>query len=340
MPTVLSNEIWQCENNMFETQQLTTTSGAKLHVYHALCSSADHMPANTKSSTQGSTPVKGIVHINHGLAEHAGRYEIFAEALNKAGFHVYAHDHRGHGHTHTRHNQLGHFDSEDATSTVLADIADLHHQIKEDHPDLPLLLFGHSMGGLIAMNYALKYPSQLVGVAIWNSNFSGGILGRLGQLLLAWEKMRRGSDTPSHILPKLTFDAWGKAIKGHRTAFDWLSHKPEAVDAYIQDPLCGWNASIGMWQTIFDWVFAGSNPQALATLPKNLPFMLVGGGEDPATDHGKATKAQAARLKKAELKAVECIIYDTARHETLNDLIAEQATKDFILWANNAIDAE
>lgn len=308
-------------NNAFETTYLPAKSGARLCLYRSHCASA----------------AKGVVHINHGLAEHAARYQGFAQALNAAGFHVYAHDHRGHGKTETRETRLGDFDSDHGANFVLEDVGDVHDLIRSEHPDLPMILFGHSMGGLIAMNYALKHPEQLAGVALWNANFSGGLLGRLGQLLLKWEKMRLGSDTPSQILPKLTFAAWGKAIKNNRTAFDWLSHKPEEVDAYIADPLCGWDASVGMWQTIFEWVFAGSDPAALKTLPKDLPFMLLGGGEDPATEKAQSIKDQAKRLQNAGLTAVESVIYDNARHETLNDLDAEKATQSFIDWANRCI---
>jgi hypothetical protein len=63
--------------------------------------------------------------------------------------------------------------------------------------------------------------------------------------------MLKGSDVPSLILPKATFVAWGRAIKGHRTPFDWLSHDPAQVDAYIADPLCGFDASVSMWRDIF-----------------------------------------------------------------------------------------
>jgi len=306
----------------FKSSQLMAKSGAKLQLYTAM----------------SKDPVKAVVHINHGLAEHAARYHDFAKALNDAGFHVYAQDHRGHGKTVTRLTNLGNFDSEDAKTTVLDDIGDVQEHIRSEHSDLPVILFGHSMGGLIAMNYALKSPSDLAGVAVWNANFSGGILGKLGQLLLKWEKMRRGSDTPSQILPKLTFAAWGEAIKNNRTGFDWLSHKPDEVDAYIADPLCGWDASVGMWQTIFNWVFNGSDPDTLKTLPKELPFMLLGGGEDPATENAKATKDQAERLKSAGIQSVEYRIFEKARHETLNDLDADEATQDFINWANRCID--
>lgn len=295
---------------------LPTLSGAVLNVY----------------TSQAANPI-GIIQINHGLAEHAARYQAFAAKLNAAGFHVYAQDHRGHGATKAPDAERGFFGKGDMAQIVLDDVADLHSHITQQHPDLPIIIFGHSMGGLIAMNYALQNPDHLAGVAIWNSNFSGGILGRLAQTILKFERWRLGSDVPSRILPKLTFETWGKLIKNARTPFDWLSHIPEEVDLYIADPHCGWDASVGMWQTIFDWVFKGGDAKALAGLPQHLPFHLLGGGEDPATEKASATRQQAKRLQDAGLNEVAMTIYPTARHETLNDLVGDKATQAFILWA-------
>lgn len=296
---------------------LPTPSGAALNVY----------------VSQAAHP-RAIIQLNHGLAEHAARYEAFAAKLNAAGFHVYAQDHRGHGFTKAPDAEIGFFGKGDMAQIVLDDVATLHHHIAQEHPDLPIILFGHSMGGLITMNYALQNPHNLAAVAIWNANFSGGILGRLAQAILKYERWRLGSDVPSRILPKLTFQTWGKQIKGARTPFDWLSHIPAAVDRYNADPLCGWDASVAMWQTIFDWVFNGSDAKALNSLPKHLPFYLVGGGEDPATEQATATRQQAKRLQTAGLINVETTIYPQARHETLNDIVADEATEAFILWAS------
>jgi alpha-beta hydrolase superfamily lysophospholipase len=232
---------------------------------------------------------KAVVQINHGLAEHAARYARFADVLAAQGYITYAHDHRGHGYTKAPDAPQGRFGHEDGGAKVIADIKALHEAIQQEHPDLPLIILGHSMGGIITLNFVLRHSAHLTGAAVWNANFSAGALGQLAKLILAWERFRLGSDVPSRLLPRLTFQAWGKAVPNHRTLFDWLSRDPAEVDKYIADPLCGWDASVSLWQDVFAFVFYGADDGNFGKVPKGpADSMLVGGEKDPATDGGKA----------------------------------------------------
>ena len=202
---------------------------------------------------------RGVIQINHGLAEHAARYDRFARFLSVRGFHVYAHDHRGHGATRAPDSIPGAFAGKDGASKVIADVAAIHALIGERHAGLPVVTFGHSMGGLVALNFAEAHPQASAALAVWNSNFNAGIAGRAGQAFLAIEAFFKGSDTPSAILPKLTFQAWAKAMKNRRTDFDWLSHDETEVDLYVADPLCGWDATVSMWRDVFTLIYAGAS---------------------------------------------------------------------------------
>src|SRR5690606_5800884 len=134
--------------------------------------------------------------------------------------------------------------------------------------------------------------------AVWNANFTAGLAGRAALAILAWERFRLGSDVPSRLLPKLTFRAWGKAVPGHTTPFDWLSRDAAEVEAYIADPLCGWDASVSLWRDVFGFIFAGADDRNFASMRRDLPVLLVGGEKDPATDYGKAVTHLARRMKR------------------------------------------
>jgi alpha-beta hydrolase superfamily lysophospholipase len=283
-----------------------------------------------------ATP-RAVVQINHGLAEHAARYQRFARFLAARGYHVYVHDHRGHGATRAPDSIPGAFASKEGASKVIADVAAIHALIGERHPGLPVVTFGHSMGGLIALNFAETHPAASAALAVWNSNFNAGLAGRAGQAALRLEAFFKGSDTPSTILPKLTFQAWANAMPDRRTDFDWLSRDPLEVDLYVVDPLSGWGATVSMWQDVFRLIYAGGDAANLAKLPKALPIHLIGGAEDPATDKGEAVTWLAEQMQNSGLSDVTVEILAGTRHETLNEINRDQSMDSFAAWLDSRI---
>lgn len=301
--------------------EIASPTGATLNVYAAL------PPGRPR----------GVVQINHGLVEHAARYARFARFLAGRGFAAYAHDHRGHGLTTAPGAPRGSFGPEPAAQNVVADVAAVHDLIGEEQPGLPVIVFGHSMSAVIAMNFVLKHPHRIAGAAIWNGDFSAGLLGRLAQAVLAWERFRLGSDVPSRLLPRLTFRAWAGKVTDGRTGFDWLSRDQREVDAYVADPLCGFDASIGMWTAVFDLIFAGADERALAGVPRGLPFNVVGGAKDPATDFGRATERLAGRLRAKGFSNLVSRVYAQTRHESLNELNRDLIMEEFAQWAEGVV---
>lgn len=309
--------------NLEETVPFTSNysvaspTGAKLNIY----------------SLKAEAPPRGVIQINHGMAEHGARYARFAEAMTREGFHVYAHDHRGHGHTKAPDAPRGHFGTDPAADKVLADIDAVHDHIAEAHPGLPVILFGHSMGGLIALNYLFARSDRIAAAAIWNANFFAGIAGRAAQAILAWERFRLGSDVPSRILPKLTFQTWAHQVPDRRTDFDWLSRDEAEVAKYVADPLCGFDVSVGAWRSVFGFIFAGAGDENFKAIRRDLPVLLVGGERDPATNGGKAVENLAARMKRMGFSNLQSTIYRETRHESLNEVNRDMITADFAEWA-------
>lgn len=281
----------------------------------------------------------GVVQINHGLAEHCGRYRAFAEFLTARNYHVYAHDHRGHGQTIAPDAPPGRFAKSEGVEKLIEDAASVTDLIRARHSGLPIILFGHSMGGLIVLNLLMKHGGDYAGAAIWNANFQAGISGKLARAILRWEQFRLGSDMQSHILPKLTFRAWGKSIPQARTDFDWLSHDPAQVQAYIDDPLCGFSPTISMWRDVFRLIFNGADDRNLEAIPKRMAFNLVGGSNDPATENGAAVKKLEQRLSQSGFLNLKSRIYDGFRHETLNELNHDMIMHEFADWVDQQIPA-
>ncbi|MBY8915806.1 alpha/beta hydrolase [Nitratireductor sp. L1-7-SE] len=286
---------------------------------------------------RASRKVRAAVQINHGVAEHAARYAGFADFLSENGFDVYAHDHRGHGATTAPGAPLGHIGPKATAGTLLKDVEAVHRHIAQERAGLPIIIFGHSMGAMIALNYALRNGHRLAGAAIWNAPLATRAEALAGKAVLVWERFRLGSDVPSRLLPKLTFAAWARAFPDRRTDADWLSRDESEVDKYIADPLSGWEASIGLWTALFDLSLKAADSAALEAARKTLPFMLVGGSEDPSTKGGKIVRKLESRLRESGFSNLETTIYDGFRHESLNEIGRERAMEDFVRWAGKFI---
>jgi len=283
---------------------------------------------------KASGKAKGVVHINHGLADHAGRYARFAEVLSTAGFHVYAHDHRGHGATTAIDAQQGVFADHAGSDLVLNDIYAVNEEIHRRHPKLPLIMFGHSMGGMLTYNYLLRWPGTIDAAAIWNAAMSKSPLTGLLKVVLGLEKIFKGRTAPS-VVSKLTFDTFNKDFKPNVTSADWLSKDMAECQAYEDDPDGGWRPSVSMWQDLRKWIVYGASDKGLSDVPKDMPIYIMGGDADPSVEKGKATLDLEKRLRVAGLTNVKMNLRKNGRHEALNEPKSERdaVMQDFVDWA-------
>ena len=159
----------------WRTNKLKRSDGAEVQLYE----SAPEAP-------------KAILHINHGMVEHGGRYERFASALNAAGYGAIAHDHRGHGHTTAPDAPLGTFSKSGGWQKVIGDVKAVNDHVSEHHPDIPRVIFGHSMGAILSLNYLLHHPQTVSGAILWNASVDTGFPGKAKTGLLS-------RLTPNHI---------------------------------------------------------------------------------------------------------------------------------------------
>lgn len=170
-------------------------------------------PATTLPSPTGAAlalhaaparQVRAVLHISHGAGEDTARYAPFAGFMARHGFHVYAHDHRGHGRTGAPDALPGHFGAGSAAAKVVTDMEAVLDHIAATHPGLPVMLFGQATGALIALNLLLRRPAGIAGAALLNAEFQPGAPAPLARAILFWERLRLGSDVPSRIMARLS----------------------------------------------------------------------------------------------------------------------------------------
>ena len=275
--------------------------------------------------------VRGIIQINHGMVEHAGRYFRFAKKCVDAGYGVFAHDMRGHGKTVAKDAPLGVFGETNGLELVVDDINFMVEHINQKYEGVPLICFGHSLGAMLAVAYSIKYPTKVSALVCWNKQ-EAGLLGRLGQLLLLIEKQIRNPLQASLIAHRISFGSWNSKFRPNRTANDWISRDNKEVDIYTADSLCGFDTSISMWLEVIQGFFLTSKLNYLKALPKDLPVHIYGGEKDPSTNYGRDVKKFEFKLRSIGIKDVTCEVLRDTRHETLNELNRDQSTTKFINW--------
>ena len=277
-------------------------------------------------------PPRAVIQVNHGMAEHSARYERFATFLASRGYATMAHDHRGHGQTHASDAPRGVFAASDGMARVLDDVSAIIGHARAMSPGTPVVMFGHSMGTIIALNHAWAFPGMTNAAAFWNTSFDTPFLLRILVGVLKSERFLKGSDVPSAFAVKATFDAWNKEFAPNRTAFDWLSRDSAEVDKYVADPMCGFPVAIVCWLDVIGSIRQSAQDANIAAIPKSLPVNIVAGGKDPSSAKGEAMLRLADRLRKARLTDVTATVYPDTRHEGLNEINRELIMADFADW--------
>ena len=280
-------------------------------------------------------PPRAVLMIAHGMAEHAGRYTRLAEHLLVDGYHVYALDQRGHGET-AQHGVLGLYAEHDGWNKVVGDLASLNHHIRQQHPQTPILLLGHSMGSYIGMAYLMRHSCSLHGAILSGSNYQPLALYRAAALIARFERWRLGPSGRSRLINWLSFGSFNKPFRPNRTAFDWLSRDPQEVDKYISDPLCGFVCTTQLWCDLLGGLQQITPPRHLAQIDSDLPLLVIGGDQDPVSQ-GKRLIDLASALRKAGIKNVELKLYPEARHELLNESNHAEVTDYLHQWLQRVL---
>ena len=188
---------------------------------------------------------KAVVQIVHGIAEYIERYDDFANFLNQQGIMVVAEDHMGHGQSVNGGGVQGYFHG--GWFTAVEDTMTLLRGTRAAYPDIPYILFGHSMGSFMARTILCKYPDSGISAAIiCGTGWQPAAL--LPPVIKVIDQVckKNGEEQPSEFLQKLVFGSYNQRVEHPRTQYDWLTRDAKQVDAYIAHPMCGFTASAGL----------------------------------------------------------------------------------------------
>jgi len=280
--------------------------------------------------------IKGIVQIVHGIAEYAERYDELATFLNSRGLLVVAEDHMGHGKSVCGATPVGCFAG--GWHNAVDDTYRLMQDTMAEFPNVPYILFGHSMGSFMARTVLAKYPdSGITAAVICGTAWMPGAVIGAGKLVADMICRKNGEQNPSQLLQNMMFGSYNKKIEHPRTACDWLTRDNRIVDAYVADPLCGFIPSAGLVRAMMEGLQFIQNSKNLNAMRKELPVFFIAGGDDPVGNYGAGVQRAAEEFKKHGMEHIDVKIYPLCRHEIHNEINRREVYEDLANWIEKVI---
>jgi alpha-beta hydrolase superfamily lysophospholipase len=260
---------------------------------------------------------RAAVQLTHGMGEHAQRYDHVARALNDAGFAVYAQDHRGHGAS-AEPGALGDL-GQGSWAALVDDIGLLTARIRAEHPGVPLILLGHSMGSFAVQQYLLDHSADVDGAVL------------TGTAVIDLLEPALDLDQP------LDLAVFNAAFQPARTDFDWLSRDGAVVDAYVADPRCGFGIDTGSARAMFAGARRLADPVEVAAMRSGLPVYIAVGESDPVNGGLALLTPLVDRYRAAGLADVTVRTYPDGRHEILNETNSAEVIAELAGWLDRVL---
>ncbi len=266
----------------------------------------------------GPDDPKAIVQLAHGMGEHAARYARLAEELIADGYVVYANDHRGHGRTaggEENHGVLG----PAGWDGLVDDLGAVSALARKEHPGIPLIVLGHSMGSFALQQYLLDHSADLDAAVLSGTSAADMLLS--------------GIDTSQPV----DLSAFNAPFEPGRTGYEWLSRDEAEVDKYVADPDCGFSVNPEGFTQMAAGGTATADPKRVANIRPDLPIYLFSGSADPIAGEGALIELVGDRYREAGVRDVTVKLYPDARHETLNETNRDEVTADLIAWLDRVV---
>lgn len=263
--------------------------------------SADGLPLYYRAWHPEGDPA-GTVMLIHGLAEHIGRYDYLANALTAANYAVYAVDLRGHGRSGGKRSFVREYDE------FMSDLERFAALVNTEHPHLPMVVLGHSMGGHLALGYTLRFPTRVAGLA------------------LSGPALKAGSDiTPFKQLLLRVLARVAPGLRPEGLNADAVSRDPAVVAAYKADPLVySGKVSAGLGNALLTEM--DTFPDRYAEL--SMPVIVMHGTADELTDPAGSRELAAG----ATNTTVTSHFYEGLFHEIFNEPERDDVIADLVTW--------
>lgn len=292
---------------------------------------------NFKSSDNDGTQIHGVkwtpegqpvavMQLVHGMIEYIERYEEFAGFLNSKGFVVMGHDHIGHGDSVKSESDWGIMHTDTPSETCVEDIFQNYKIIKEQYPDIPYFILGHSMGSYLTRHLLTLKASEFSGVngvIIMGTGTVEESACKAGMTVLKLIKTFKGWDSkaPKFVINLMYDKSYdGFSTDGSEPEKSWLSTNLESVKKYYSDPKDTFVFSLNGYRLLINSAGFSGRQENIDKINKDLPILFVSGEKDPVGGLGAGVTEAFNRYKKAGIRDVSMHLFPGDRHEILNEM--------------------
>ena len=278
------------------------------------------------------SPVRAVLQISHGVSEYILRYQALASFLTERGIAVAGHDHLGHGTSVSPGAPRLYFGPRGSWDLVEADLFARHQLVRQNFPDVPVFLMGHSMGSFLTRTYLIRYPGTVDGAVIMGTGYMNAAATAASLAVIRAECLRNGESRPSAVATQASFGIYNRRFAPNRTSMDWLSLNPDNVDTYLKDPLCQGNASAGLFREMLSGIRFVCKEDNIRKMNHHTPILFISGAMDMVGDCSKGVERAAAAFQRAGMRDVTVKLYPELRHEVLKEDCREQVYDDIDRW--------
>jgi len=260
---------------------------------------------------------KAILQITHGMTEHIGRYQSFAQKMTEQGIAVAGYDLRGHGKNLSNPNVASF--GENGWEAALQDMRLFFEHLTARFPGIPHHMFGFSLGSFLLREYLGKWSDGVSSTIIMGTGNQPGFVLSIMMAIVKGQIKKGGFDNTTDIVRQLSFGTYNQKFKPNRTASDWLCADAKQLDDYIADPLCRKDISSGLFRQLLDAMKRTGGKNACGAWRKDMPVLLISGKDDPVGDMGKGVESVKKQLDDTGMKHVSMHLLPGARHIVLSE---------------------
>ena len=220
---------------------------------------------------------------------------------------------------------------------MIDDIKAVTERVRMEHPDLPLILIGHSMGSMAVRSFAKRYDDMLSGLIVCGSpsRNSGAPVGRLIARLYA---LLAGKKCRPRLIQRLAFGSFNRRFRHEGSPNAWVCSDPEIVMNYDKDPLCNFQFTADGFINLFSLMQDAYSASGWQLHNPDMPVLFISGKEDPCLIDQRRFDHAVRAMRRVGYSNVQSRLYPNMRHEILNEFGKKAVWNDILSFCSRIAD--